>query len=283
MNYKNFILEKLITIGKKQRPKSDNVVVLAGGAGSGKGYVIDRLLGIEGKIFDVDELKKLAIKSTLLNARVKKEFGIDMNELELKNPDDVSTLHGIVSELGLAKSTQGIFLKSTIGKKEKPNIIFDTTMSTLSKLSGINDTVTPFGYKTENIHVVWVVNDLDTAIKQNLQRDRRVPEEILKDTHKHVALTMKNIIEDGNSVRKYADGDIWMVFNKRFVDSLMVTTKMPGKKGKGAWWDPKSDGKYITKAMYVKIKEQGKAMKSMGEIDKSVLAKIEEYTKTKFV
>lgn len=40
MGFKKFLLlEKLITFGKNERPKNNNVVILAGGAASGKGYI----------------------------------------------------------------------------------------------------------------------------------------------------------------------------------------------------------------------------------------------------
>ncbi len=53
--------EALITFGGKAYPKFGQVVILAGGAGSGKGFVNSNLLGIDGKVFDVDALNGLAI------------------------------------------------------------------------------------------------------------------------------------------------------------------------------------------------------------------------------
>ena len=39
------LLEKLITFGGKAYPKFGNIVIMAGGAGSGKGFVKDKLVG----------------------------------------------------------------------------------------------------------------------------------------------------------------------------------------------------------------------------------------------
>ena len=47
------LMEALITFGGKAYPKFGNVVIMAGGAGSGKGFVKDNLVGIEGFTFDV--------------------------------------------------------------------------------------------------------------------------------------------------------------------------------------------------------------------------------------
>jgi hypothetical protein len=61
MKFKSYINEALITLANK-RPKYNNIVILAGGAGSGKGFINTNLLGIEGKTFDVDEIKRLGLK-----------------------------------------------------------------------------------------------------------------------------------------------------------------------------------------------------------------------------
>lgn len=55
--------EKLITFAKQAYPKFGNIVIMAGGAGSGKGFIKDKLVGIEGFTFDVDALKTLAAKT----------------------------------------------------------------------------------------------------------------------------------------------------------------------------------------------------------------------------
>jgi hypothetical protein len=91
--------EKLITFGKKAYPKFGNVVILAGGAGSGKGFQLEKLLGIEGKVFDVDHLKQLAIKSEMFAKRIKDETGQDIKNYDLKNPDNVSKLHDVLSSV----------------------------------------------------------------------------------------------------------------------------------------------------------------------------------------
>ena len=75
------LLEKLITFGGKAYPKFGNVVIMAGGAGSGKGFVKDTLVGIEGYTFDVDELKRLAVASPMIQKRVKKEMGKDIKKI----------------------------------------------------------------------------------------------------------------------------------------------------------------------------------------------------------
>ena len=57
MKFLNLLTEAGISFGGKAYPRSDNVVILAGGAGSGKGHVLENILLINGKVFDVDKLK----------------------------------------------------------------------------------------------------------------------------------------------------------------------------------------------------------------------------------
>ena len=90
--------EKLITFGNQAYPKFGTVVIMAGGAGSGKGFVKGQLLGLEGFTFDVDAIKKLALKADGINAKVKKELGTDLSKFDLKNPDDVSKVHEIIGD-----------------------------------------------------------------------------------------------------------------------------------------------------------------------------------------
>lgn len=50
------VKEKLIGIGGEMFPKFNQILFLAGGGGSGKGYVLHNILGIDGKILDTDEI-----------------------------------------------------------------------------------------------------------------------------------------------------------------------------------------------------------------------------------
>jgi len=266
---KELLQEKLITFGRKAYPKHGNVVLLAGGAGSGKGFVTGGLLGIEGKIFDVDEIKKMIMGSNKLKARIKKETGIDVSKLNLKNPSDVSTLHNLAERYGVEQSRKASFFADVVTKAEKPNVIFDVTLKSMSKLHNLSKSVMDLGYEKKNIHIVWVINDYKVAMKQNLARSRTVPEDILIDTHKGASQTMFEIMKSGGGVKKYMDGDIWFVFNQIGVDSDTdpVVSSL----------HPKIKGVFVKDANYIKVKEQGKSPMKMDEFDSVMMDKIKSY------
>lgn len=265
-SFSKFLSEKLITFGKSAYPKFGHVVIIAGGAGSGKGFQKSNLFGIEGKTLDVDALKELAIKSNKFAAKVKEETGHDLKSFDLRVPENVSKMHEILSNVfNIVKSNEKTLFASILAAApdRKPNLIFDVTLKNRSKLESITRNVKELGYDSKNIHIVWVVNKVDVAIEQNQKRSRVVPEEILMDTHEGAALTMKNILDMGDKLRQYMDGSIYLTFNAVGVDTEVK------KSGRG--------GSYVKDANYFKVKEQGKPQMSSSDLSDEILKKIKDY------
>jgi predicted kinase len=240
------LTEALITFAGQAYPKFGNVVILAGGAGSGKGFVKNKLIGMEGFNFDVDELKSLSMRTPKLVQKIKDEFGVDPSKLDLKNPIDVAKLHEIIgNELNLDDRRKKAIFTSilTADPSRKPNLIFDVTLKDLRKLQNLSNDVKKLGYDNEKIHIVWIINDIEVAKKQNIERPRQVPVEILVNTHRGASMTMHDIINMGNDLKKYMDGDIVFAFNKVKIDSEIATSD------KG--------GMYIKNAKYFYVKRAG--------------------------
>lgn len=256
ISFSQFITEKLITIGGG-RPKFNQVVIMAGGAGSGKGFVQKKLLGIDGKVFDVDAVKSLIINSTKFSNKIKELYDVDVKQLDLRTEIDVSLLHSIEKDLKISDKRIKYLFRSIIDSPlNKPNLIFDVTMKDVDKLEKITKMVSELGYNKEDIHVVWVINELQQAIDQNQTRSRRVKSDILMKTHEGVSSTISNIIKNKN-ISKYMDGDFWFVFNKKAVDSFMI------KSGAG--------GSYVKDALYFKAKSKKSRMMSFDEIVNTTL------------
>jgi hypothetical protein len=260
--------EKLITFANKAYPKEGHALILAGGAGSGKGFVLKNLVGLEGKTFDVDALKTLVLKAPKLKQKVKDEMGVDLDKINLTKGKDVGKLHQIVGDiLKFPNKAQQVFFTQLMTKPalEKPNIIFDVTLKDLRKLDNITRLVQQAGYDKKKIHIVWVVNDIEVAKVQNLdpKRGRVVPVEILVNTHRGASQTMLDIVKMGKGLKKYMDGDIVFAFNKINVDSELKTSK------KG--------GAFIKDAEYFYAKRSGKMPLSFNDIGDRILNKISSY------
>lgn len=264
-SFKEYLEEKLMIFGKTAYPKFGNVVILAGGGGSGKGFQLKNLLGIEGKVFDVDALKELALKSPKFKQRVKADTGQDLSKFDLHNPADVSALHGIIADVyNIPNKLQQSTFNEILTSQNKPNLIFDVTLKDLKKLHDISVSVESIGYDKKNIHIVWIVNDIEVAINQNEKRDRRVLKDILVQTHEGASMTMDKILTMGEGLKQYMDSVIFFSFNKANVD--VVTAKS------------KDGGSYIQKANYIKVKEQGKPQMTPEQLSNEVLDKLEQYT-----
>ena len=254
--------EDLLTFGGVAYPKFGNIVIMAGGSGSGKGFVLNNLVGLEGKVFDVDRLKELAQQSTIIASKFKAMTGMHLSNIDFKDPEDVSLLHEFISELELPTRRESAFALSVLeaSPDRKPNIIFDVTLRNLDKLEQICKLATRLGYSKDKINLVWVVNNIDVARKQNLSRSRSVPDEILVNTHTGVANTMNQLLSDSNVLSNYLDGDIYIVFNVAGVDAEYIKSEFGGG--------------YISDANYFHIKKSGKPV----QLPRDVANKIKSYT-----
>jgi hypothetical protein len=283
--------EALITLGGKAYPRFGNIAIMAGGAGSGKGFVKDKLLGLEGSVFDVDELKLLATRIPSIITKVKREMGIDLtkfdvkkDEFALKDPEKVSQLHDVIGnflQLDRAKFrniTRSVF---EAPRDRKPNLIFDVTMKDMKQFNKYTKPFQELGYDKKNIHLIWVINDVKIAKEQNEQRARTVPVDILFQTHAGAALTVREVVKMGNEVRDYLDGDIVFAFNKVKVDSTLAKSEIKGVPDysiniKKPEKDKKVGGSYVGEATYVYIKRAGKSIDERKLTDE-ILTKISYY------
>lgn len=266
-SFKEYLNEVAIQFGRKAYPKFGQVVILMGGAGSGKGFIKDKLLSIGGKTFDVDQMKKLAIASTAFASKVKSETGIDLKDLDFNKSDDVNIAHQIIGDLyKIDKKLISTTIRSilTAHPDRKPNIIYDVTLKDISKLKKISEAVTSAGYEKENIHIVWVMNKFDIAVEQNKNRARVVPDEIMFATHEGASLSFLKILKMGDGIRKYMDGDIFIAFNQSGVDSDLLKNK-------------DNSGSYLNKANYVHLKVKGKLQKTLKELGTDIIKRIKDY------
>jgi predicted kinase len=269
--------EVAIQFGRQAYPKFNTIVILAGGAGSGKGFVLDNLLSINGRVFDVDEMKRLAMASTLFAAKVKKEMGVDISDMNLRKSENVAQLHDIIGNIyQLDKKLMSVNVKNVLRAPadRKPNLIFDVTLKDLNKLNKLTELSQKMGYKKEDIHLVWVMNAFDVAVEQNASRSRVVPEEIMLTTHEGAALTMAKIATMGTKLKKYLDGDIFIAFNKATLKDKAGTVI---RQGDSDIAKSKSGGFYVKKANYVHMKEKGKTQKSMKDLGMDIVNKIKSY------
>ena len=267
--------EALIQLANQKDSHFGQVVILAGGAGSGKGTILKNLLDIKGKVFDVDELKSWMIRVPEWRKELQKALpGVDLDDKKfLSTPENVAAAHHVAKNvLGIEGRQKKVIFDSIAlaDPDRKPNLIFDVTLKEIRKFDDIVKSVSAAGYQKQNIHIVWVLSKLDAAIDNNSKRDRVVPDDILLDTHNGAADTMAEIVRQGASLQGKIDGNIVVAFNT-FIklgspdnDVQTKTKELPSGKTVS----------YVSKATYIFLKKRGQAVLRLAEIKKELRQKI---------
>ena len=251
--------EKLITYNN--RKPYGQIVFLAGGAGSGKGFAGSNFLDSAGfKVRDVDEMKKqLQVmnrlgKITLTDILkkygkkikpkdmelIQKVFNTELprggkqtiRNLNLKNPDHVATLHYLVKAMGIKDKTLENMLAATNNPETLPNIMFDITAKDLSDITDVLPLLKNAGYESKNVHLTWVLTNYVTAMENNKskERGRLVPEDILLKTHEGAANTVWGLVT--RALPKGMNGRVDVILNNP--QHTVFYTDADGKTIKGA-------------------------------------------------
>ena len=170
------VRRKLIVYGGGK--KYGQIVFLAGGAGSGKGFASEKFMQKDlFKVRDVDEWKKAFIK---LSSEMKRYS--ELKGLNLRNPDDVFKLHMAVKKMGIKGRSLQLLLRD-VRPDRLPNIMFDITFKDTDEIDEAMPMLLRAGYQPRDIHITWVLTNYHIAVKQNKERDRVVPDDIMIATH----------------------------------------------------------------------------------------------------
>jgi len=242
--------EKLIMYNNGKR--YGQIVFLAGGAGSGKGFAIKNFMeGDKFKIRDVDEWKRAMIKLAQ-----EKNKNPELAKLNLRNPKDVFKLHTVVKNLGIKDKTLDLLL-TDLKQDRLPNIIFDITLKEIGDITEVLPRLIEAGYDAKNVHLTWVLTNYRVAVKNNSERSRVVPEDILLQTHEGASKTMAQIIK--GKTPNGLDGKIAVILNNPQHTVFFDTPNTQGKK-------------VIKDFLYVTVKKEGKPFDSEDKIQKQVFA-----------
>lgn len=249
--------EKLITYNN--RKPYGQIVFLAGGAGSGKGFAGSNFLDSAGfKVRDVDEMKKqlqvlnrmgkltvndilkkygkkikpkdMEIVQKVFNTELPRGGKQTIRNLNLKNPDHVATLHFLVKAMGIKDKTLENMLAASNNPETLPNIMFDITAKDLSDITDVLPLLKNAGYESKNVHLTWVLTNYVTAMENNKSRARMVPEDILLKTHEGASNTVWGLIT--RALPKGMNGRVDVILNNP--QHTVFYTDADGKTIKGA-------------------------------------------------
>ena len=251
---------------------------------SGKGFALENFMERKKfRVIDVDEYKKLYLKwSQIANntGDISTELGVndpldlkklqraaetgglrvydaypELGDLNLRNPEDVSKLHFFVKRRGIKpKIIQNLLKNSTPNRL--PNIMFDTTAKDMDDLTDVLPKLKDVGYRSDSIHITWILANYSIAVDRNQNRPRIVPSDILLQTHEGAAKTMIEVIKGGTP--SGIDGAVRVVLNnpEHTVKHDRVAT--------GTGEEVIKDFKYLT------LKEAGKPFKAESEVQQEL-------------
>lgn len=256
LKFRQYLEEKLIMYGQGKR--YGQIVFLAGGAGSGKGFAISNFMEKEKfKIRDVDEWKKGFLKL----AQTRKQFS-ELKGLQLRNPKDVYKLHMFVKEKGIKDKSLDLLLRDS-NTDRLPNIMFDITMKDASDIGDVLPKLIETGYNPKNIHLTWVLTNYAVAIVNNRNRERVVPEDIMLLSHEGAAKSMYDVIK--GKLPRGLNGAVRVILNNRenTIPYVDPETKKPMKTEQGDI--------LVKDFTYLTFKKEGKSMGPESGVKKQLL------------
>jgi len=277
MKLQQYLTEKQIIVGKGQ--KYGQIVFLAGGAASGKGFASTNFMETDKfKIRDVDEMKKAMIKLQKVKGDNPEIANADMGK-----PEDVRMVHEFCKKHKIKDKTLDLVLNGAI-KGTLPNILFDVTLKDIGDINEVVPKLFEAGYKPIDIHLVWILTDYTIAIKQNTERERVVPPDIMLATHTGAALTVTDILRHKTgSIGTTIDGSINIILNNKentvYLTANDTKETMTGKNkliqqpGKPLQSVSKYGGNkslIIKSFKYINVKEEGKPMKRSVDFEKEL-------------
>ena len=174
---KPFLEEDLIEEGIND-PGILKAIFLAGGPGSGKGFISKGLFGIPKKVeVSAFGLKVVNSDSELERMLNKYGFGTDLDDMpdelfrQLTDPDyeDYSGLRSRAKEL--TDSRKKMYMNGRIG------VIIDGTGAKFKNIKEQKKELEEIGYDT---YMVFVHTDLDVAQKRNMERARKLNPELVE-------------------------------------------------------------------------------------------------------
>lgn len=150
-------------------------VFLAGGPGSGKGYTAQQL-GLQARGLKV------------LNSDDAFEYLMRKRDLSFDMPPEQQTDRDAARQLAktLTKKKQDIYLDGRLG------LIIDGTAKDPDRMAKLKTELEAIGYQTM---MVFVNTSLRTALQRNLLRHRKVPTDVVMQSHKQVQ-TNSNLLAD---------------------------------------------------------------------------------------
>lgn len=271
---KEKLLEKLIHFN--QGANYGQVVWMAGGIASGKSFALKNFINSKKyRRVDPDRFKVLYQKLQKATGNYPEIKGLDRS-----NPEDATKLHKFIKKQGVRSSfIQNLITGNFEGRL--PNILFDSHVDSIGKLTKYLPLLKNVGYESQNLHLLWILTDYEVALNRNQDRDRVAPEDVVLKSHRGNAKTMLKFFKNG--LPKTVDGSVYVILNNPehtvfFRDEpaeakSVKPNKLPRsiyRKAQDVDKDDEDDYFIIDDFKSLKLKESGESFRSSKSIKKEL-------------
>ena len=205
----NQYLEEL-HIAPNNSAKYGQVIFLVGGAGSGKSTITRKFINTTNyKILNPDDLKNLLIQAGKKGVSSFK----DMANIDLNTPEGSQKVHHFMRDTKIGSRKARTMIAGLKGNKNLPNLLFDRTFSFAGEFKKISQNLVAAGYRPENIHVVFVMTDVEIAIKRNKTRSRTLPDKVVRGTNEGARKQFIQLFFK-RAKGAVANGDYYIIINR---------------------------------------------------------------------
>jgi cytidylate kinase len=183
MSIKESIIEQLILEGVDD-PGILKCIFMAGGPGSGKSYIANEIFGVGQKTISSVSAGglKLVNSDSAFESQLKKN-GINPKDLaKIEKEDPELWKHITEDPLGIRNTAKKITQQQqSFYEAGRLGMIIDGTGDEVSKIKKKKDHAESLGY---DCYMVFVNTSLEVALKRNAERDRTLPDDLVKQIWK---------------------------------------------------------------------------------------------------
>lgn len=146
-------------------PSIFKAIFMAGGGGSGKGFIVERVVkGLGYKVVNTDDMFEFLMK--------KGGRSLDLGTYKDAEGNPDPSQYDPEREGGKIKTNK----RKTMYMKGRLGLVIDGTADKFKKIKAAKEYVEKFGYDT---YMIFVDTSLEVAKARNQKRDRKVPEDIV--------------------------------------------------------------------------------------------------------
>jgi cytidylate kinase len=179
-------------------PYQNKAIFFAGGAGSGKTFVARKLASV---FYGLKQVNPDAALKILMRRK----------GLDLTMPDREKSQREPMRQISkqIAGKQQQMYTKSGLG------MLIDTTGRSYKRISDTKQELEQQGYDTA---MIFVKADIETQIKRNRQRERQVPDDVIKKNYEQIRQNLGRysrlfgadlfVIDNSESMMKQVDDQI---------------------------------------------------------------------------